>query len=198
MLYPAELRDQPRFDVPARAVTCKMDGNDSAMTSDDFILYPDPRLAQKAEARPLDAPMRTVGARLLAAAQRAQAYGLAAVHIGAVEPLVVISVSDAGQRDYRLLYNPRVISTGAEEQLGREGSVSLPDIEVEISRPVSARIGFDDETGQAQEVELSGFAARVAQHEIDQVNGVFFLNRLSRLKREAALRRFAKLERRLG
>jgi len=166
--------------------------------SDDFLRYPDPRLAQKAEARPVDAPMLAVGARLMAAAERAQAYGLVAVHIGAVEPVVVISISDTGQRDYRLVYNPRVISTGAEEQLGREGSVSLPGIEVEISRPVSARIGFDDETGQGQEIELSGFAARVAQHEIDQVNGVFFLNRVSRLKREAALRRFAKLERRLG
>jgi peptide deformylase len=57
-------------------------------------------------------------------------------------------------------------------------------------------IAFDDDTGQGQELALSGFAARVAQHEIDQVNGVFFLTRISRLKREAAIRRFAKLGRR--
>jgi len=74
----------------------------------------------------------------------------------------------------------------------------MPGIEVEITRPSFARICFEDETCATVELELTGFPARVAQHEIDQVNGIFFLNRLSRLRREAAIKRYAKLTRRMG
>lgn len=163
-----------------------------------FLVYPDPRLAAAATPRPVDGDLRRTGAALLRAAREAQAYGLAAAHIGHVAPVAVISVSDPTTRDYRLLFNPRILATNGTESAGREGSVSMPGIEVEIIRPEQARIAFDDETGTAVELELSGFAARVAQHEIDQVNGVFFLARLSRLRRDAAIKRFAKLGRRMG
>jgi peptide deformylase len=161
-----------------------------------FIFYPDPRFGEAASARPVDAALTHVGRQLLAAAQEARAYGLAAVHIGIVAPVAVISLGDPATRDYHLLYNARVLSTGGPQEAGPEGSVSMPGIEVEVLRAQSAVIAFDDDTGQGQELALSGFAARVAQHEIDQVNGVFFLTRISRLKREAAIRRFAKLGRR--
>ena len=161
-----------------------------------FIFYPDPRLAEAAKSRPVDADLLAIGARLLAAAQKAQAYGLAAHHIGEVAPVIVISVSDPSTRDYRVLYNPEVLATNGPGEAGPEGSVSMPGIEVEVVRPVHARIGFHDAAGQGQELALSGFAARVAQHEIDQANGVFFLGKISRLKRDAAIRRFAKLGRR--
>ena len=163
---------------------------------DPFILYPDVRFGAAAEVQPVDAHLLDVGRRLLAAAEAVRAYGLAAVHIGVVAPVVVISLGDPEVRDYRVLYNPRILSLGAEQANGPEGSVSMPGIEVEISRAVSAEIGFDDETGQGHTISLSGFPARVAQHEIDQVNGVFFLTKLSRLKRDAVLRRFAKLSKR--
>ena len=163
---------------------------------DPFILYPDRRFSAAAEAQPVDADLLGIGQRLLAAAEAVRAYGLAAVHIGVVAPVVVISLGDADARDYRVLYNPRILSLGAEQANGPEGSVSMPGIEVEIVRAVSAEIGFDDETGQGRTLSLTGFPARVAQHEIEQVNGVFFLNKLSRVKREAAIRRFGKLSKR--
>jgi peptide deformylase len=160
-----------------------------------FILYPDPRLTTAATPRPVDEDLTAIGATLLRAAEEVSAYGLAAAHIGQVAPVVVVSLGDPATRDYRLLYNPRVLSTAGPETAGREGSVSMPGIEVDVVRPQSVRIAFDDETGQPMELALSGFAARVAQHEIDQVNGVFFLAHLSRLKRDAAVRRFAKFGR---
>lgn len=163
-----------------------------------FIVYPDERLQRAADMRPVDETLRAIGADLLAAAVAAQPYGLAAAHIGHVAPLAVVSFGDPATRDYRLLFNPRVIATAGPEIAGPEGSVSMPGIEVDVIRPERARIGFDDEAGQAIELDLSGFAARVAQHEIDQVNGVFFLSRISRLKRDAAIKRFAKLGRRMG
>lgn len=161
----------------------------------DIVLYPDPRFAQAAIRRPLDRTLLETGERLLATAAHHRAYGLAATHIGVVEPVVVVSFGPPEGRDYRLLHNPEVLSVSGEVVTGPEGSVSLPGIEVEIGRPTSAVIAYDDADGVRQEDSLSGFAARVAQHEIDQMNGIFFLDKLSRLKRDSALRRYRKLSR---
>lgn len=161
----------------------------------EVLLYPDPRFAIAASPRPLDDALRATGARLLATAKHHRAYGLAAIHIGAVEPVVVVSFGPTDSRDYHLLYNPQMRDLSAETVAGTEGSVSLPGIEIEIVRPVAATITYDDADGIRREAILSGFPARVAQHEIDQMNGIFFLDRLSRLKRDAALRRFRKLSR---
>ena len=159
----------------------------------DFIIFPDPRLTQPAQAQPVDPELRAIGERLLEAALRVNAYGLAAAHLGIVAPVALVSIADPGARDYLLLYNPVIIATAGKEEIGPEGSVSMPGIEVAVSRPSTARIAFEDASGIREERELTGFAARVAQHEIDQVNGVFFLDRVSRLKRDTAIRRFAKL-----
>lgn len=131
--------------------------------------------------------------RLLEAAEAAQAYGLAAVHIGAVEPVVVISAAaDPAKRDYLVLYNPEVLEVAEETSAGPEGSVSLPDVQVEITRPVWAEITFDDETGARQRRRLDGLPARIALHEIEQMNGLFFLSKLSRLKRDMVLKKWKK------
>ncbi|MHA6728548.1 peptide deformylase [Devosia sp. A369] len=162
----------------------------------DFVVYPDAALSQCAPARPVDAAMLGAGEALLAATREAQAYGLAAAHLGLAEPLVVISVAtELSQRDYRVLYNPEIIQTADETAAGMEGSVSLPGIEVPVLRPIWAEIAYDDADGVRQQQRFDGFVARVAQHEIEQMNGVFFLSRVSRIKRDTALRKFAKSQR---
>jgi len=158
-----------------------------------FVLYPDPLLQLTAVSRPVDAAMREAGTELSAAAASVEAYGLAAAHIGRVEPVVVVSLAAPGMaRDYRLLFNPVVLAMSSERAFGPEGSVSMPHIEVPIERALWVEIEFDTDAGAPQTLRLEGFAARVAQHEIDQVNGIFFLNRLSRLKRDTAIRKFHK------
>ncbi|WP_297103548.1 peptide deformylase [uncultured Devosia sp.] len=163
-----------------------------------FIHYPDDRFNIPAVMRDLDDRLLAIGSELLAAATEAQAYGLAAVHIGHVEPVAVVSLSDPGTRDYRLLFNPQIEELNGDVVSGKEGSVSMPGIEVEVNRHSVARISFTDASGVAQDLQLSGFPARVAQHEIDQVHGIFFLSRVSRLKRETAIKRYTKLGRRMG
>jgi peptide deformylase len=155
-----------------------------------FVVYPHAALERKAVARAVDARMVQAGAELLAAAEAAQAYGLAAAHLGLD---VVISVAASGARDYRVLYNPEILALADELVPGMEGSVSFPGIEAPVSRAVWVDVGFDDGNGQRRTSRFEGFVARVAQHEIDQMNGVFFLQRLSRLKRDTALRKYAKL-----
>ncbi len=162
----------------------------------DFVTYPHGALHQAAVPRAVDAAMREAGLALQAAAAEVEAYGLAAAHIGRLEPVAVVSVAPAGTaRDYRLLFNPVLLSLSAEKAFGPEGSVSMPGIEVPIERSLQVEIGFDAADGSPQTLPLEGFAARVAQHEIDQVNGIFFLGRLSRLKRETAIRKFLKSQR---
>jgi peptide deformylase len=127
---------------------------------------------------------------LRAAAEAAEAYGLAAVHIGAVAPVAVISLADdPGKRDYLVLYNPEILSLGGDTVEGPEGSVSMPGLQVAVPRPVRARIAYDDAAGTRHEIDLEGLPARIAQHEIDQVGGIFFLERISRLKRDMAIKR---------
>ncbi|ODT74490.1 MAG: hypothetical protein ABS76_36890 [Pelagibacterium sp. SCN 64-44] len=161
----------------------------------DILLYPDPRFSRTAAAQPVDDALRAIGASLLATARQHRAYGLAAVHIGQVAPVVVVTCGPPEQRDYRLLYNPVILSASEAREPGLEGSVSLPGLEVEIVRPTSVELSYDDAEGVRCDMSLSGFPARVAQHEIEQMNGIFFLEKLSRLKRDAALRRFRKLSR---
>ena len=128
---------------------------------------------------------------MLAAAKEAKAYGLAAAHIGEVAPVVVISGDPEG-RDYLLLFNPAITGVAAETEAGEEGSVSLPGVRVCIDRPVWAEVNYMDAEGRSQTARFERFAARVALHEIEQMNGVFFLSKLSRLKREMILKRAKK------
>lgn len=158
-----------------------------------IVGYPDPRLTRKAEPRPVDDGLKAIGNRLLEATKAANAYGLAAVHIGAVAPVVVISADeDPSKRDYVVLYNPEILATDGPTVPGPEGSVSMPGVEVEIVRPYVAEVAWDDETGTRQQRRLEGLPARIAQHEIEQMNGVFFLERLSRLKRDMVLKKWKK------
>ena len=96
-------------------------------------------------------------------------------------------------RDYQLLFNPQIVAVASETEAGEEGSVSLPGIRVDIDRPVWAEVRFMDRAGTHQTARFERFAARVAVHEIEQMQGIFFLQRVSRLKREMALKKAKKL-----
>jgi peptide deformylase len=157
-----------------------------------FVLYPHPAL--RTPAPPLagvDDALRAIGQRLYQAGVAADAYGLTGAHIGEPGPVIVVRTDG----EYRVLYNPRVAAVAEETADGMEGSVSLPGVEVEIVRPVWAHLAYMDEAGTGHEERFEGFDARVALHEIEQMGGVFFLSTLSRLKRDRALKRFAKVGR---
>ena len=156
----------------------------------EFILYPDPRLSQPATATgAIDDALRATGKRLFYAAKAAKAHGLAAVHIGEVAPIVVVG---GGPDEYRLLFNPKVTAVSDGHEIGEEGSVSLPGVRANLDRPLWAEIAYQTDTGAAATERFNGFGARVVLHEIDQMNGIFFLDRLSRLKRDMALKKAKK------
>lgn len=107
---------------------------------------------------------------------------------------VISTAADPEKREYLVLYNPEILSLDGELLDGQEGSVSMPGLQVAVQRRYRARIGYDDESGTRHELDLEGLPARIAQHEIDQVRGVFFLERLSRLKRDMAVKRWKKAQ----
>ena len=159
-----------------------------------FVLYPDPVLQQQARrAATVTADLLAVGERLLATAQEVKAYGLAAAHIGVAAPVIVLNVAPVSPvSEYLLLFNPQISAASEESTDGTEASFSLPGVQVSLSRPVWVDVAFDDFKGQARSLHFEDFVARCACHEIDQMNGIFFLSRLSKLKRDMALKRYRK------
>src|SRR6185437_6194492 len=100
-------------------------------------------------------------------------------------PVIVLNMApEAAEPSYELFFNPRVLAVSDETEKGREASVSLPG--------VGAEIAFDDASGTARTERLSGFVARCALREIEQMSGRFFLANLSRLKREMVLKKAGK------
>ena len=112
--------------------------------------------------------------------------------ISAFPCVVVLDLGD-GARTY---VNPEIVWVSSETILHQEGSVSMPGVNDDIRRHQRVRISYRDLDGNEQTEEAGGLRAVCHQHEIDQLNGTFWIERLSRLKRERLIKRFEKLSRR--
>ncbi len=164
------------------------------MTIRPIVRYPDPRLA--IPARPVtefDDALRELAKDLLETMHAAPGIGITAPHIGVLLRVVVL---DLGANDGARTYvNPEIEWAASEMILHREGSVSMPGINDEVQRHARIRISYQDVDGNMRTEELDGLRAVCHQHEIDQLNGLFWINRLSRLKRERLIKRFEKVSR---
>jgi peptide deformylase len=161
------------------------------------LLYPDPRLTRPAEAvRSFDATLAADAEALAVALARIPATGLAGPHLGIMRRIVAIDASAAaGEGGVRLFVNPVVTWASTETALHEEGSVSLPGVRERIERPAAVVVSYADLTGETRGERYTGFMAACLQHEIEQCDGIFWLDRLSRLKRDRVLARYAKLVR---
>ncbi len=123
----------------------------------------------------------------------AMGVGLAAPQVGISHRLFVYRVEP--DSPIIAVINPELEWTGDETELGEEGCLSIPGIQVDVERPVHIRIGGVDEYGEVVRVEASGLEARVIQHEMDHLDGVLILDRTSKDQRKAAMRTLRDLER---
>jgi peptide deformylase len=159
-----------------------------------IILYPDPRLALPA--RPVtafDSALRDLANDLLETMHAAPGIGITAPHIGISLRVVVLDLDPVdGARTY---VNPQIIWASPDMILHQEGSVSMPGVNDEITRHARVRISYQDILGNPQTEESEGLRAVCHQHEIDQLNGLFWIKRLSRLKRDRLIKRFEKMSR---
>jgi peptide deformylase len=93
------------------------------------------------------------------------------------------------------MVNPVILERGSEMRTHEEGCLSIPDVTAEIERPAMTRVGYIDEAGKKQEKTLEGIWSTLVQHEIDHLNGVLFIDYLSRLKRDMIVKKFTKQKR---
>lgn len=164
------------------------------MTIRPVLRYPDRRLASPA--RPVtdfDDALRELALDLLDTMRAAPGIGITAPHIGVPLRVVVLELdAEAGPQTY---VNPEITWTSPEMILHREGSVSMPGINDEVQRHARVRISYQDLDGNMHAEESEGLRAVCHQHEIDQLDGMFWIQRLSRLKRERLIKKFEKMSR---
>ncbi|WP_264045232.1 peptide deformylase [Methylobacterium flocculans] len=167
------------------------------MSAASLLLYPDPRLRHVAEpVTAFDASLRQSVADLEAVMQAVSALGLTLPHIGLLQRVVVLRMEPGAPTT--IYVNPQIVWTSDERGPQTEGSVSMPGIVETVDRAVRVRVRFSDLSGVEHEEEAEGFRAACLQHEVDQLDGIFWIDRLSRLRRDRALKRFAKLRRVAG
>jgi peptide deformylase len=164
------------------------------MTIRPIVRYPDPRLALPSQpVTVFDDALRDLARDMLETMHAAPGIGITAPHIGISLRVVVL---DLGANDGARTYvNPEIIWASPETITHQEGSVSMPGVNDDIRRHARVRISYRDVDGNAQTEESDGLRAVCHQHEIDQLNGVFWIQRLSRLKRDRLIRRFEKVSR---
>lgn len=161
----------------------------------EVVKYPDPVLAKAAAPITVfDDKLRTLVAEMFESMYAAQGIGLAAPQISISQRLTVIDVSFRKNPEEKLvLINPEVIETRGKQN-EEEGCLSLPDIREKVTRAEWVKVRAQDEHGDWFEVEGEELLARALLHEIDHLNGVLFIDRISRLKRELVLRKIRKLQ----
>ncbi len=159
-----------------------------------ILIFPDPRLnAAAAPVTSFDAALRQLADDLLDTMRAAPGVGITAPHVGVFQRVVVMDLDDgAGVRVY---VNPRVLSSSRETARHQEGSVSMPGVADEVERPAKVRVAWQDLDGAGHEADFEGFVSICLQHEIDQLDGIFWIRRLSKLRRDRTVKRFDKLVR---
>ena len=158
-----------------------------------IVRYPDSRLTLRAQpVTVFDGALRELATDLLDTLHAAPGIGITAPHIGVSLRVVVLDLDAVtGARSY---INPEIVWASPEMITHQEGSVSMPGVNDDVLRHARVRITYQDLDGATHTEESDGLRAVCHQHEIDQLNGVFWLQRLSRLKRDRLVKRFGKMQ----
>jgi peptide deformylase len=156
-----------------------------------ILQYPDARLRVSAESvRSFDETLLVVAGDLLETLRSVRGIGMTAPHIGILLRLVVLELPEAAEPSFYA--NPSIVSRSADLVRGEEGSVSMPGVVEIVERAAAVQVRYQDMTGEAQEIDADGLLAICLQHEIDQLDGIFWIQRLSRLRRDRLIRRHGK------
>jgi peptide deformylase len=150
-------------------------------------------LRKKAEAVPTPGPeLDRLVADMFETMYDAHGIGLAAPQIGRSERLIVVDVKEEGAQPMALL-NPTVVESGSGKDRVEEGCLSIPGVAATVERPMTVVVEATNEKGQPVRIEAQGMLARCLQHEIDHLDGVLFIDRISPIKRKMLLAKYRKL-----
>lgn len=161
-----------------------------------LVIAPDPVFGKKAEKiEVVDAEIRQLVDDMFATLYAHKGFGIGANMVGVLNRVIVIDLQKSGKKDPVAMINPEIRHFSDERQTFTEASLSYPGIEALITRPQAITVEYLDAAGQAQERHADGFLATVIQHEMDYLDGRTFLDHLSRVKRDALIRKYRKLRR---
>ena len=162
-----------------------------------ILIAPDPLLKQKSA--PVEGPVtdahRALMDDMLETMYAAPGIGLAAIQVGEPLRIIVMDLAREGEPPApRFFVNPEILWASEETQPYEEGCLSVPDIFDEVERPARVKLKYRNYQGEEVEEDAEGLFAVCIQHEMDHLEGVLFLDHLSRLKRENALRKLKKVK----
>jgi peptide deformylase len=151
--------------------------------------YPDPALRNAATAvAEVDDEVQQLAERMLDVMERAHGVGLAAPQLGILRRILVYRASD--EDEPKVLINPELVERSDETEVGTEGCLSLlgGELQVPVARHLRVRVSGRDVSGDAVDMDVEGFEARVIQHEMDHLDGILIFDRAEDLERREALR----------
>ena len=183
----------------------------------EILEVPDPRLKTvSAPVETFDDALRTLVADMFETMYDARGIGLAAIQVGVPLRVLVIDLqpddpdaepevcNEHGGHHHthqpvklepRIFVNPEILDPAEELNVYQEGCLSVPDIYADVERPKTCRVRWQDLEGEVHEEEMEGIMATCIQHEMDHLEGVLFIDHLSRLKRDRAVSKVKKLNR---
>ena len=164
------------------------------MTARPILTAPDPRLqAISTDVEKVDAEIRKLVEDMAESMYAADGIGLAAVQIGVPKRVIVIDLDQKeGKKNPRAFINPKILWASEEMAVFEEGCLSVPEIWDDVERPARIKAEYLDLDGKKVELEADGMLATCLQHEMDHLNGVLFIDHLSRLKRSMAIKKLTK------
>jgi peptide deformylase len=167
----------------------------AAMALLPLVVIPDPILRTTSQTvTRFDASLKAFAGDMLETMYAAPGIGLAAVQVAEPIRMLVIDLAKKDEpKTPLIIINPEIVANGGEPSVYEEGCLSVPDYYADVERPSNVTVRYQDETGAAHELAADGLMATCLQHEIDHLNGILFLDHISRLKREMVIRKFKKL-----
>ena len=170
------------------------------MSKRNIVIEPDPILRKKSDLiEKVDQNLRKLLDDMLETMYAAPGIGLAAIQIGIPKRVIVIDISkDKEKKNPLFLINPEIVSKSKNTSIYEEGCLSLPGHFAEIERPAECQINFLDYNGKKKEISAKGLLSTCIQHELDHLNGILFIDYLSKLKKDMIIKKLVKHKKELN
>ncbi len=164
----------------------------------DIIILPDKQLRLVSKGiEKVTTDVRQLADDMLETMYEAPGIGLAAIQVGVPQRLITMDLAKKEEEPKpRVFINPEILWSSEEKSTYEEGCLSIPEYYEEVERPAKVRVRFTDLDGKVHEEDAEGLFATCIQHEIDHLNGVLFVDYLSKLKRDRVLKKFTKAAKR--
>jgi peptide deformylase len=168
------------------------------MAPRDILILPDKRLRQKSEpVKKVDSSIKKLVDDMFETMYAAPGIGLAAIQVGVAKRVVTMDLSKKeGAQKPQVFVNPEIVWSSEETATNEEGCLSIPEYYEQVKRAAQVTVKYLDLDGKPHEIKANGLLATCLQHEIDHLNGVLFIDHISKLKRDRVIKKFAKAAKR--